>query len=1169
MEFAGSEFGSTSDMEMQDHIAAAQLQGIFAQGIIDKERERQTKEAESAQQQNLADQRRLTQQEHQPRVEEDAQQSNTAHQRLPTQQEHHPRVAEEEAGSFLQSEHGRDEEERPRPQRMAESPPRISAMRFTYVWFRNRIRYSWQESRTGMQVATLLAAVATTWIVISYAYQLVFGWIFFQYAYYQAYFGYAVITDGCSRVLNDQKGFWAWGRDHQSWFHLQRCRAYDAGSDGDGQLPPFPQAVATLLTDPLGTSPSTYFSALLLVFWFVLRPLGGKLSAWSHYALDVEGPFWGRAIYGCLFTGLVFLIANDCAYLAFLVGVGFSSATVFYILIDAFFIHRFRTAWDVPSVNLFARPIIAVFTSLSYNMLNLQSIFWRDQPTAGRAFICTHVNPCYCFNEKARVMAESRDAYTTLIRQLQAAQECLAAERKVLAIANTNLALVTAERDRAEARNQAGLPSPAHWHSPRFEDTRSKHWEEMFIARDTEYLQLLQEKNEQERQYRRELERLQKNVEYTTGASLDRENAIKELYEARGTIRRLERERNDLSLAGMALRLQLAKEKESHSEKCQNEAGCQKRIRELEENYDRVMAHIREDQFLVTDACIKLGMDPKEAQHVQLRAYLAEATIKLAQLYAKGVRGANTTDIQVEIMRNEVAREATYKNRLEREVERLGGNVIDIRIGLDTTRPQDWKIEFMTYEQNHLRVFPIYQRMWQAIIDLNELYNQQDLALPPWYRQPVRSNMSSHMLALPTVEVISQLIRSNELTNPRLQSFEILVEKLVVTECQRLYNRGLQLVLFLESNRPFHGCDSFIHGVNATLNETLHEVLDFLPALLASHPTERRLSPRRQKKFQIYSAMQYSIAGLTLQVLTNKRLPPDWLSTDHLDELFSKPYDSPENLTMNLSNHELAILAKRMQQLVVFTEEYQFPGTKAGPPRVRLQHDPSYDKRWQDLVIARTFAELTISHWNVHKSQKEVLVTDESGRKLVRFEPNPQLLPLDIEKFRKAVGLDPFKTEDSRWPDDWKAKIINDPSSGPTIIFEPPGTSDKTPKGPKGIENGPGGNGGGGKGNDYTPEALTGTPKEVERKRLQNEWKEQQERCEQLYNHVIGYGIKGHIPRLNNVNLRLNADPKTMKRDIENFKEAQNQYVHALTGGEDKFPVPPMRKKGGKMYPFS
>ncbi|KAH7346170.1 hypothetical protein BKA65DRAFT_272485 [Rhexocercosporidium sp. MPI-PUGE-AT-0058] len=1126
-----------------------------------RERETQEERAE-AQRQELYDRRRLSGQR--ALAVEDTRSAERRHfhnQRRLAEQEYQRRIAEEEARRVQYQEYHRAEEERLRQERVVEPPPLTAAMIFSYRWFRNRIRNFWQESPPGILAVALLAGFATTWVTISYAYQLLFGWIFYVYAYYQAYNGYDLIINGCSRAMRDGRSFWAWGGDHQSWFHLQRCRAYEAGLDRDGQLSPFSQAVAVLVTDPFAASPFVYFSAMLFVFWFLLRPVGRKLSAFSRYALHAKGPFWGKMIYACLFTGLVFLMANDRTYLAILVGVGFTSIITIYVVVDAFVFSRFKPAWDAASANLFAGPIIAVFTWLWRCILDHFSKFPKNLLGSAPMHICTHVNPCHCYTEKDRRMAKLSDDNAALQTQLWEAQESLQNGKRLLDVANTNLGLVTAERDRCEARNNGGLPSPGHWHNSRFKDARSKHWEEMFMQRDSEYVKLLSEKDEQERQYRRELGRLQKSVDYTSGAGLDREIALKELYEARGTIRKLERERNELSLAGMALRQELAKEKESHSEKCQNEASCQKRIQELEENYDRIIAHMREDQFLVTDACIKLGMDPKEAQHVQLRAYLSEVTIKLAQLYALGICGADTTDLQVDIMRKEVAREATYKNRLEREVERLGGNIIDIRIGLDTTRPQDWKIDFMTYEQNHLRVFPIYQRLWQAIVVMNEIYTREGFVLPPWYHQPVRNDKSSHMLALPPAEAGMQLIKSNELTNPHIQNLEMLVEKLVVSECQRLYNRGLQLFSFLDNNMTVHADDPNIQGVNAILNEVLHEVLDFIPALLPNHPTERRLSRRKQKKFEIYSAMQYSIAGLNLQIIANKRMPPDWLPTDHLDELFSKPYDSPENLAMNLSNHELSILAKRIQQLVACTEEYHLPGTKAGPPRVRLQHDDKYEQRWKDLVIARTFAEITISHWNVHKSQKELLVTDEAGRQLVRFEPNPQLLPLDVEKFRKAVGLAPFMTEDKRWPDEWKAKIINDPSSGPVIIFEPPGPSDLTPKA---IEDGTGV-----KSIDYTPEAITGTPKDTERKRLQNEWKENQERCEQLYNHVTAYGIKGHIPRLNTINLRVNADPKTMKREIENFKEAQNQYVHALTGGRDKHPVPPMRKKGGKMDPFS
>ena len=380
--------------------------------------------------------------------------------------------------------------------------------------------------------------------------------------------------------------------------------------------------------------------------------------------------------------------------------------------------------------------------------------------------------------------------------------------------------------------------------------------------------------------------------------------------------------------------------------------------------------------------------------------------------------------------------------------------------------------------------------------------------------------------------------------------------------------------MLLDSNMTVHATVEGIDVVNKILNEVLHEVLDHIPVFLDQHHTERSLSPRKQKKYEIYSAMQTAIAGLLMTIIANKRMPPDWLSTQTYDNRFNKPYDTPENLVANLVNHEMTILAKRIQQLVAFTEEYHLPGTRAGPPRAVVQHDPMYQKRWDHLVIARTFAELTISHWNVHKSQKEVLHTDEVGRQLIRFEPDPQLLPLNMDKFRVAVGLLPLKKEDEHWPQDWKATLINDPSSGPYILFEPSAPAGQQPKAIEYPRSGTATdannhnhqNNNNNDNNNNNLVALVGTTKEIERKKLQNEWKEHQERCQQLYNHVVGYGIKDHIPRLNMVNLRANADPKSMRCDIESFKEAENQYVHALSRG--KFIVPPMKKKGGKMHPF-
>lgn len=90
--------------------------------------------------------------------------------------------AEAEAPRKQWQRHLRTEEERARQDRLARPPPRMSPMIFSYRWFRNRIRNFWQESSPGVRTVTILAAITTTWITISYAYQFVFGWLFYTYA---------------------------------------------------------------------------------------------------------------------------------------------------------------------------------------------------------------------------------------------------------------------------------------------------------------------------------------------------------------------------------------------------------------------------------------------------------------------------------------------------------------------------------------------------------------------------------------------------------------------------------------------------------------------------------------------------------------------------------------------------------------------------------------------------------------------------------------------------------------------------------------------------------------------------------------------------------------------------------------------------------------------------
>jgi hypothetical protein len=112
---------------------------------------------------------------------------------------------------------------------------------------------------------------------------------------------------------------------------------------------------------------------------------------------------------------------------------------------------------------------------------------------------------------------------------------------------------------------------------------------------------------------------------------------------------------------------------------------------------------------MIIDAAIKFWMPKKEAQHIDLMAYLRAVTIELARLKASGVQGigaTNTIDFTVKQPLDEEARLTALKNRLESAVERLGGDVIGIHNDWGTTKPKDWSIdEHCIYEDNVYRMF--------------------------------------------------------------------------------------------------------------------------------------------------------------------------------------------------------------------------------------------------------------------------------------------------------------------------------------------------------------------------------------------------------------------------------------------------------------------------------
>jgi hypothetical protein len=804
------------------------------------------------------------------------------------------------------------------------------------------------------------------------------------------------------------------------------------------------------------------------------------------------------------------------------------------------------------------------------------------QDTQTNSQQCRHVDPCNCFSTKDADNA-------ALLRQIEHQNDSIAILRAALARAEDRLA--EAETDLDTANNyswyQAGRNAPtssSSTYGPPYDHLQSELQRSIhrIATLEQEKDNLTQEIQNQTAQYHTRLNKLQAQVNYARGAGEDMGNAQKELENMKAKNRVLEREKADLIVAGMQTRQALSKEKGMHSLRCQDEAGCQMKIADLEYKCKKLMdAHIFNDK-MVFDAALKFGMPKEEAQHIDLLSYVSQVTIELARLKAMGVQGAtNTVDIQVMNLQDELQRTVSLKNRLEREVDRLGGDVMGIRNGWDTTRPKDWTVSLdTTYEENAYRMFPIYERLCEEVATLTDVFTTAGIDPPVWELEKARNDQTHKNIPGFQLEP-HQIAVSNQMTNPKAENSDILTHKLTVAEVQRLYNRGLRLSieirrLAVKRERAGPGTVDpiivkILENADQVFKDVIHEVLDDIRPLNQSR-TDRTPDPRREKKFVIYTAMQHSITALINGILMNDRVPPAWVA--HFEQS-AKPWSSPDNLALNLINSEMKILESRINQLLIFINHYKLPGTLNGTPLQHIQNDPSYVQRWYELVAATGFARLTLAHWHLHLDQKPVQIPDEHGNIKTEILPRVTLLPLKHDKFFSSVLNRGESDEEKRkreleegaWPDNLEPMLVMDPVVGPKIefkIIDPNNTvqtnSFNTSNNNSNNNNSNANNNKNTKGNDY--EAL------------RKSWETKRARVEQLKNHITQWGIKDNIalPTVGS-SLRKNAEADFIKRANEHFDQQINMLTnhignHVRSNGQ-KYQVPKMIHKGGKMYPTS
>lgn len=826
------------------------------------------------------------------------------------------------------------------------------------------------------------------------------------------------------------------------------------------------------------------------------------------------------------------------------------------------------------SVSSFYDYLIAALSSTWQRMYDIP---WAQQR------VCTHAPLCQCRDELDRQaaqcahdkqdLAQSVVYYKDLLNESVLCEADLATQITKLQVERDNYRYM-AELPRTDNSTHSypwGLPPPQPDLVGALDDARSKIGHLLAEADD-----LKAASRKELAVWRSKVDELQIQVNYSHGAGQDRSLTQDELENTKARVRALERELKDMTFTASMLRQELAKEKETHSEKCQNEAVCQREILALQVTCDKYRHYQTENDLLARDAAKRWkGLDDNAVANLTIRSFLEETTLTLMCLQGLGTPGLNTTDLQVEMVRRGVAEDAKYKNRLERELERLGGNVTDVRVGLESTRPQDWKTEMLTYEQNHCRVFPIYGKIVQAVIELsNMLQRVAPNQLPFWRPEPARNDATTAEDGKPMgdLQLAQMLSRSNEFINPRATHESSLVQKLTVAECQRWYNRGVQLQAILTGlcNTPDfvqkRPAEEFTHLTKVivpqtefVLKQTLHDVLMDV-CLLKRDDTEKEPTSREKKRFEIYTAMQHSITVITKSILANQRKPPAWGPPIQNS---MTPITRADDLATHLVVHEIINLENRIRQLRQFMNDFQMPGTRFGPVQSEIQGDNGrYRQMWNDAVAALSWAELTLIYWTVWKAQKPVQQIGDDGIPVMNakgepvFKPrpdtDPKMMPLNYDDFLLNIKMKnaEVKEKKDKWPEDHVPVAYFNPALGPMIKFVPKSEL-------KAKENE--------KGKDDKDKINDGEGNNAAKTKAREDYNNNNQRVIQLTNHVREWGLSGFINLPQVKQLAKNASLATIDKGIIDQQSDIKMLCNMISKAGRTIPKWP--KNGGLMRP--
>ncbi|KAG9239127.1 hypothetical protein BJ875DRAFT_449000 [Amylocarpus encephaloides] len=789
-------------------------------------------------------------------------------------------------------------------------------------------------------------------------------WILGNYTYNVEYIKAVLGDDGvpgaCAGVKTVEN---PWRLLHsEDWIQLQGCLGNEHGFERQGQLHmvvvdviAYLWGLASLL-GPLPTIGGIGFSIWLMINhgFAQAERLVGFIRTLSAESL---AGFASALIALAVATIFLFFPIRVFVYIIALIAVICST-------LIALSIHTGGRSRVLDDLGVFFNPLLRNMSwllSFMPHIRTLATISTHVMTSAINYNTCHHIADCTC-------------AVTDLENRNQAYQAEIKAMKSQLHISSAKAAII---------RNHVTNPSDKEWWEetppkPSTSSSNSREDNRQLAAVRKELTDLSIDKKTQEKKLEVVIGNLRAQLNYAQRN--DTTLMLDEVHSLKAQLRVKTQEFNKIQLDLMQVQQALHYKQETQSKVCKYEAVCSVRIRTLEGEKQLLLDRHMENDLMVQQAAREFGKSAEEAKHYTLRMYLQEITQAMIQQIAAGGLGniKNQPAFQTRLKHMDKLRireMEAYKNRLEYEVTRLGGDVQIMRLGLDPRRPMP--VQELTYDNHAQVVFPVYRALCGIVRDLSGIFSKANIPIPAWEHAPPRSIVSNARICLsPSFDLETGLpIRAK---NPKYEQYEMLWQSLICEELIRLLGRAIDLKKQgqrIEERAKLDGAfyANEISGPLQLASLTIHqatEVLDDIRPIdivgtLIEHSAT---AAKHRRRFRIWRAMQEAIEWLVLACEIFNARVPDWTIPKDKPLPDFSPTNSFEDLVVRLVKMEINTVEHRMMQLVDFMERERLPGTSQGQPRI--QGSLTYQADWDALQAASTYTLLCRDHWRDEHSPR-------------------------------------------------------------------------------------------------------------------------------------------------------------------------------------------------------